>query len=307
MKAVMPEIKIQSDTNNVLIGERVRIFIEYKGESGDKVTFPIIGDTLGNIDIIEQSKIDTSISDKALFLRRTLIVTSFDTGMVAMPELPFVYERQGYDTPMVANSSEFILYFATVEIDTAGDLKDIKGPIGVPLTFAEIMIFVLIVAGVGLLITGIIILIRRIKSKPQETIQQKYDPTIPADLEALQALKELEHKRLWQIGRHKHYHSELTDILRTYIHRVFELNAHEMTSDEILHDISTKDINNDALEMLRNILTVADLSKFAKYTPTETENLDSMTLAVNFVNSTKSSIMVETIENSDKKEEKADV
>lgn len=308
LRAVTPEINISSDTNNVLIGERVRLTLEFKGESGDKVTFPVIpGDTIGKIDIIEQGKIDTTLVGNELMLRRTLTVTSFDTGIVVMPELPFVYERQGYDTPLVANSREFIMYFATIEIDTAGEIKDIKGPIGVPLTLMEILTYVLIVVGVGLLITGIVILVRRIKRKPVEEVVEKYDPTIPADLEALQALKELENKKLWQSGRHKHYHSELTDIIRTYIHRVFGLNAHEMTSDEILHDIASKDISNEAFELLRKILNVADLTKFAKYIPADTENYDCMTMAVSFVNMTKSSIMLETSENGETKEANTDV
>lgn len=197
LRAVTPDISISSDTNNVLIGERVRLTLEFKGESGDKVTFPVIsGDTIGKIDIIEQGKIDTTLIGNELLLRRTLTVTSFDTGIVVMPELPFVYERQGYDTPLVANSREFILYFTTIEIDTAGEIKDIKGPIGVPLTLMEILTYVLIVVGVGLLITGIVILVRRIKRKPVEEIVEKYDPTIPADLEALQAFKELENKKI---------------------------------------------------------------------------------------------------------------
>ncbi len=306
--AVTPEISISSDTNNVLIGERVRLLLEFKGKSGDKVTFPVIAsDTIGKIDIIEQGKIDTSIVGDGLLLRRTLTVTSFDTGMVVLPELPFVYERQGYGTPLVANSDEFVLYFATVAIDTAGEIKDIKGPIGVPLTLAEVLIYVLIVLGVGLLITGIVIFVRRLKRKPVEKVVEKYDPTIPADLEALQALKELENKKLWQVGRHKHYYSELTDIVRTYIHRVFELNAHEMTSDEILHDVASKDISDEALELLRKMLNVADLTKFAKYIPTDIENYDSMTMAVAFVNLTKSSIIFETSETVESKEVKADV
>jgi hypothetical protein len=277
LRAVTPEINISSDTNNVLIGERVRLTLEFKGESGDKVTFPVIsGDTIGKIDIIEQGKIDTTLVGNELLLRRTLTVTSFDTGIVVMPELPFVYERQGYDTPLVANSREFIMYFATIEIDTAGEIKDIKGPIGVPLTLMEILTYVLIVVGVGLLITGIVILVRRIK-------------------------------KLWQSGRHKHYHSELTDIIRTYIHRVFGLNAHEMTSDEILHDIASKDISNEAYELLRKILNVADLTKFAKYIPADTENYDCMTMAVSFVNMTKTSIMLETSENGETKEANTDV
>ncbi|PKL85671.1 MAG: hypothetical protein CVV22_07150 [Ignavibacteriae bacterium HGW-Ignavibacteriae-1] len=293
-----PQIKVSADTNNVLIGEHVKLTFEYLGQSDDKVTFPILGDTLGPYDIIEIGNIDTSKSDRNLILKRIVTVTSFDTGMVFLPSIPFVYERQDYDTAFVANSDELALYFATVQLDTAADLKDIKGPIEIPITFAEMLPYILGGLGVALLIVAIVVLLKRRKRKVKTPIIEKYDPTIPADLEALQALKELENKKIWQQGRHKFYHSDLTDILRTYIHRIYDINAHELTSDEILSELQSKEPSPEALDILQKILSIADLTKFAKFTPSDTQNHDSMTMAVAFVNQTKSRIMLETSETS---------
>ncbi|MCO5250830.1 MAG: hypothetical protein M9949_05335 [Candidatus Kapabacteria bacterium] len=293
-----PEIKVSADTNNVLIGEHVKLTFEYLGQSGDKVTFPILGDTLGPFDIIEIGNIDTSKSDRNLILKRIVTVTSFDTGLVSLPSIPFVYERQDYDSPFVANSDELILYFATVQLDSAADLKDIKGPIEIPITFAELLPYILIVLGVGLLIVAIVVILYKRKRKVKVPVIEKYDPTIPADLEALQALKELEHRKIWQTGRHKVYHSDLTDILRTYIHRIYDINAHELTSDEILTELRSKEPSPEALDILQKILSIADLTKFAKFTPSDTQNHDSMTMAVAFVNQTKSRIMLESSETS---------
>jgi hypothetical protein len=293
-----PEIKVSADTNNVLIGEHVKLTFEYLGESGDKVTFPIMNDTIGQFDIIQIGNIDTSKNDKNLTLRRIITVTSFDTGMVSLPSIPFVYERKDYDSPFVANSDELILYFTTIELDTAGDLRDIKGPIEIPITFAELLPYILIVLGVGLIVVAVVVILYNRKRKVKEVVIEKYDPTIPADLEALQALKELENKKIWQTGRHKVYHSDLTDILRTYIHRIYDINAHELTSDEILAELRSKEHSTEALENLHQILSIADLTKFAKFTPSDTQNHDSMILAISFVNQTKGRIMLESTETS---------
>lgn len=238
-------------------------------------------------------------------LRQTFAVTSFDTGMQILPPIPFAYEAQGADTVLEAYSDGLVLYFATVEVDSAADLKDIKGPIQVPITFAELLPYILIAMAIGLLTVGIVFLLYNRKNKVVQPIIEKYDPKIPADLEALQALKELENKKLWQSGRHKLYHSELTDILRTYIHRIYSINSHEMTSDEILVDLKSKEISSDASDILQQILTIADLTKFAKYNPSDSENYNSMIQAVTFVNLTKTKLMLDTPETH--VEEKSDV
>lgn len=290
------EVKVSADTNNVLIGEHVNLTFEFRGQTEDKVTFPILGDTIGKFDIIQIGNIDTNKNDKNLILRRIITVTSFDTGMVSLPSIPFVYERKDYDSPFVANTDELVLYFATVQLDTAAGLKDIKGPIEIPITFSEILPYILIVLGVGLLVVAIVVILYKRKRKAKAPVIEKYDPTIPADLEALQALKALENKNIWQTGRHKAYHSDLTDILRTYIHRIYDINAHELTSDEILTELRSREHSIEALDILHKILSIADLTKFAKFTPSDTQNLDSMTMAVAFVNLTKGKIMLESSE-----------
>ena len=60
----------------------------------------------------------------------------------------------------------------------------------------------------------------------------------------------------------------------------------ELTTNEILEELKGT-LNNDQINNLKSILQRADLAKFAKSKPINTENIESMVLAKEFVHSTK--------------------
>ena len=92
---------------------------------------------------------------------------------------------------------------------------------------------------------------------------------------------------MWQRGLEKQFYTQLTDILREYIDKRFGIDAPEMTSDEIVTAIHRNTDVTSTTDNLKQILTLADLVKFAKYTP-PTEEVDlSLINAYLFVNQTK--------------------
>jgi hypothetical protein len=103
---------------------------------------------------------------------------------------------------------------------------------------------------------------------------------------ALERLRSLQSEQLWQRGKIKEYHSGVTDILRLYIEGRFGFAALESTSEEILTSGPIKSLPEDEREALREILTRADLVKFAKFQPVNEEHERSLRLAVSFVEST---------------------
>ena len=59
-----------------------------------------------------------------------------------------------------------------------------------------------------------------------------------------------------------------------------------MTTDEILQELQTI-LRNEQSNNLAILLQRSDLAKFAKSEPIDTENIESMKLAKEFINSTK--------------------
>ena len=94
-------------------------------------------------------------------------------------------------------------------------------------------------------------------------------------------------QKLWQAGRVKEYHTQLTEILRTYIEDRFKRNALESTSSEIIDDLTGHpEITKEVLEKLRQLLVLADLVKFAKAMPLPAEHESCLDNGVEFVKAT---------------------
>ena len=94
-------------------------------------------------------------------------------------------------------------------------------------------------------------------------------------------------EKLWQEGKLKLYHSQLTDIIREYIENRFKIQAQELTTDEILFGFRNIAIDEESKYKLKQILLIADLVKFAKEVPLASENEMSMSNSYDFINGTK--------------------
>ena len=91
---------------------------------------------------------------------------------------------------------------------------------------------------------------------------------------------------MWQKGNIKEYHSKVSEIIRRYTENRFKFIALELTTDEILEELKSM-LSDKQLSDIKVLLQRADLAKFAKNKPIDTENKESMILAKQFINSTK--------------------
>ena len=124
--------------------------------------------------------------------------------------------------------------------------------------------------------------------KAEVKVDVKPEMLLPAHEVALSHLDKIKNEKNWQQGRSKEYHTELTDVLREYIERVFDIKSLEMTSEEILEHLKLlKKERNSAYQGLTQILRLADLVKFAKWNATPDEHELSLMNAYLFVNQTK--------------------
>jgi hypothetical protein len=263
--------------------------LELKVPSGTFVHWPNFKDTIPvSLDMVEAYKIDTAYSSdkKETILSQKLRVTSFDTGMHVVGAIPFYQRTNKGDTMgLLAVTQEFLYSVMTVPVDTTKAIKDIKGTMGIPWTFRELLPYI----GLGLLlvavIAGIIYYIRRRrKNKPFIVLPAK--PGIPPHVVALEDLEKLRKAQLWQNGRVKEYYTALTDILRTYMEQRFQFNALEMTTYEILEHLRGDVLASANSEALRDVLELADLVKFAKENPLPDRHDYCLNQGIEFVSKT---------------------
>ena len=101
-----------------------------------------------------------------------------------------------------------------------------------------------------------------------------------------EAIAALRKSNLAAHGDIKGYYTRLSDIVRRYIWRRYEIGAMEMTSAQILSAVSRQDSIKET-DGLSFLLETADFVKFAKMAPSTDENERSMQAAEAFIENNK--------------------
>jgi hypothetical protein len=143
-------------------------------------------------------------------------------------------------------------------------------------------------------------LFRRYKQRKAEQPVIKKIIQIPSHVRALSALDKLESEQLWQKGKVKEYHSNITGIIRGYFEERFNLPALELTTSEQMQQLKTVPSAENILSITNEFLNNADLVKFAKFIPLPSVNEEMMKQAKEIVNSTISkdtSLVEEEVQN----------
>jgi len=276
------------DTNSILIGDQVNLVLSITVPNDFQVKFPIFSDTIiSEVEVVKQSIIDSSFNNaqNEKLYRQVITITSFDSGYWAIPPFRFNYKKPGDKIVQFAETEALLLEVQTIPVDMQKDVKDIKGPVEAPFTFREALPYILIFLVVVLVALVLIYFIRKRKTA-EPVFRMVAKPKIPPHQIALDELETLRFKKLWQSGMIKEYHTELVDIIRSYLTGKFEIHALEFTSDEIMAAVDTTPANNQAKEKLRNTLVLADMVKFAKAKPMPLEHDTSLNNAIDFVKET---------------------
>ena len=162
--------------------------------------------------------------------------------------------------------------------------RPLMPPIERPVTMKEVFPWLL---GLLLLVIAGFVLrffLKHRKPKVDENGEPVTGPSIPPYDKAIDDLANLRQQKLWQAGKVKEYYSSLTDIARDYIEGQFDINAVEMTTDDILKEVRELRFNEQLYGKLKETMEVADLVKFAKYTTSSLENDQAMNDMTDFVN-----------------------
>ena len=128
---------------------------------------------------------------------------------------------------------------------------------------------------------------KRYQKRKAEYVPEKIVIKVPPHVTALNSLRTLREKQLWQKGMIKEYHSEITEIIRRYFEERFNLPALEMTSGEAVDELRKRIGTEAIIEDTTNFLSNADLVKFAKYKPLASVNEEMMKQAEDIVHKTK--------------------
>ncbi len=274
------------DSTTLYIGDQTDLHLRATCEASLQVQMPLLEEQLiPGIEIVDRTMIDTTIlKDGRVQYNQYLTLTSFADSLFYIAPLPFV---SGHDTvwsePLTLN---VVQPFEMDSTDLA--ITDIKGIYKAPIWWWGILRWVLLaIAIVGIGIGGYYLITYLKKRTSHEEVAAAAEPLRPAEEIALEKLDIIREQKIWQTGQVKEYHTQLTDVVREYIDRRFEVSSTEQTSDETLRAMrQLLKEQKDLYEQLRKMLTLADLVKFAKWTTTPDENELSLRSAYAFVKET---------------------
>ncbi len=279
-------VNARLDSTVIWIGSQTHLTFQVSQQPKQKVVMPVFSDNIvAGLETVEPVKTDTVKSpDGHLLVNQHYVVTSFKDSLIYIPPFPFVLNG---DT--VWSKSLSLKVVQPFKIDTASNkIADIKSVLSPKFDWKGFLLTVLlIVVIIGLLVLLYFIYKRYFKKKPVLN-DKEIRLLLPAHVVALNQLDKMKQEKSWQHGRSKEFHTQLTDILREYIERVFNINSMEMTSDEILEQLRGLKLEQKATYLgLEQILKLADLVKFAKWDAMPDEHELSLLNAYLFINQTK--------------------
>ena len=278
------DFQIRVDTNSVLIGQPIRVDLFSNLNQNTKFEWPAITDSLGPLEVLKKSPVDTMDTLGQWVVYQSIFVTQFDSGYYKIPAQKLKYkDSDGLEDSFLTNPVAVI--YNTVAVDSTKGYYDIKQPMSVEYYYVREIIYTLI--GLALLALIAFLFIRYWPGRKTEEKQEYVQISI--DIQSLRALSRLKEEEAWSAWTQKEFYVELTMILRKYLEGRYGILAMEATTEEISDALNTKAIDNPIKEKLVSLLTDSDLVKFAKGSMQESAGEAAVNFGIMFVKSTRPS------------------
>lgn len=255
-------VRATVDKDKILIGEPITLTLQAYTPLGEPVGWFNL-DTLPGFEFIRKGKLDTIENVDNKKLEQTLIITSFDSGRVALQPLQLTVGSRTYFTDSVFVDVSY------KDFDPAADYKDIKSIEEVEDKTQTWLPWIL--GAVTLLALAIIVWLLK-RKKPVKDVTVKEAPRLPPYEEAIAALEKIHNEELPDQLATKNYYTNLNDILRVFLQRRMQISSLEKTNDELIIQLRQTDLNKERFSSLAQAMRMSDFVKFAKYQPGAAEN-----------------------------------
>ena len=286
MQAQLISVSSELSSDSLMIGDQIGYILRVEASAQVEFAMPVLRDTLGrNLELLSSPVSDTTMLNGLRVVQQQYIITGFEAGMQMVPAQEVVYTSGDFiDT---ARSMPLMLMVYEPVVDTSQQIKPIKPPLNTPVTFKELLPWLAVGLGGLMVATLVYLLLRRFlyrKGDPEKYVAKVLEP---AHVVAFRELDKLKEEKIWEKGQVKQFYTSLCDVTRTYIERQYGIPAMESTTEEILHAFRKTNVEDLLLdEILKELLELADLVKFAKEDPLPVFNQTNLNNAYIFVQKT---------------------
>jgi len=279
-------VNAEVDANDVLIGDHIQftLFIGMpQGATLNQIGLDALSRAEG-FEVLNMGRLDTVPSESDILLTQKIILTSFDSGSYYLPEIPVTIQQGGQAETLRTNEIPIKVNTLPVSTDTTA-LQPIKPIIEEPLNLQDVAPYLGGILG----LVAIILLARWWWIRRHRIPKEEAPPPSPRPAHeiALEKLDTLAHGDWLNEEAYKAFQSELTYILREYLEGRFDIRAMENTTTEIVRQMDRVPTERDWRSELREMLSTADLVKFAKATPPRSFHENALVTVRQFVEATR--------------------
>jgi hypothetical protein len=278
-------VESKVDQATITIGDRIIYTLIIKSDPEIKLDPIPLGSNLGAFEVKDyKSYPEKKDKDGKIINRSEYNITTFTTGEYVIPPIEITYTDAKKEKKKISSERIFITIKSVGA--TQAEMEDIKG-LKPPIDIKGVKkVFYLIVL---LLIAAGIVAWFYLRSKARAL----KIPEIPEELKkpawevALSELEQLKESDLLEKKLIKQFYIILSEIIRKYIQRRFQIVALDRTTTEIKQELKGVKIDSKIIEQINSFLQDCDLAKFAKFIPKEERIDDNLKQAIEIVELTK--------------------
>lgn len=258
-----PRIITSVDTTVVTLGDRITFRVDVDHSADAEVAWPDSLD-LSPFQVVGARLAPPRTAGDAARSSMTLTLTVFELGDLELPSFDVeVLGPGGEGTTLSTNP--YGIQVVSVGLDEGGDIRNVRGPLSIPLSPLRIFLVALVVV----LVAAIVVWVSK-RMKPGEL---EGSGTMPAEHYrpphevALEQLDRLDSSPMLERGEVKEFHIRVSEIIRTYIEGRFQVPALEMTTFDTVDGMDRAGVDPNLIDRFREFLDRCDLVKFAKHRP----------------------------------------
>ncbi len=231
--------------------------------------------------MISLDKIELTTESGFVSFRNTIKIAIYNHGQFKIPGITIVADSTAKVIQTQPALLTVLLPSRVAQSDSLS-INPIKDIIAEQKTWVDYLWIGWIIAG----ILALWLVWKWVKNRRKKVIQPLINNP-QAHETALKGLQQLKVDKIWLEGKHKSFQTQLTDIMRQYIHERYSISAPKMTSSQILSALKKTGISKELMHEMDEILDIADLVKFAEAEPGIDIHAQFLDRAIDFVHQTK--------------------
>lgn len=269
--------------STIRIGEEVKLNVRVVYPRTEMTRLVLPEDTLVHgVELVQSRLVDSLIiNDRLQEMIYEVTLTSFDSATYQLRNISALVGDSLYTATEAPN---LIVNTVPVDMEHPDQYADIKDQWKPAFVWQDYLMYLYILLGLIALGLAAYYLARHLKKRQTKGDEVSVEePLLDPYEEAVQGMQALKQRELWEHNQTKQYYTEMTDILRRYLYRVYGMETLDKTSNEILEAFRTEIGKERMYAELSKILGTADLAKFAKYQPEADENIGLLSASMAFI------------------------